>query len=712
MTDVFDRLDPRVQKWVWQQGWQNLNTLQRNAITPILERNTDVLLSAPTAGGKTEAAFLPVITDLLAHGGTALMISPLKSLINDQTRRLGILTCDMDLPVTPWHGDAPQGPKEAVLRHPGGIVIITPESLESLLDTRCEKAGELLRSLRYVIIDELHVFLGSERGIQLQSLLQRMGRPEVPRIALSATLGSVENASAFLRPNRELPVVTPEAGASASQVRLAIKEFIANDNHRPEDAIAADMFERLRGTSNLVFTNSRKDAEAYAVALSKLSEDHHVPDEFRIHHGSLSKDDRHAVERDLQRGHLPVTAICTASMELGVDIGDVASVAQAGTAISPSTLRQRLGRSGRREAPPVLRIYSIDEQRDDYKYHLRVNLLQNIAVTEMLCAGTFDTPLPPEAFLSIAVQQLLGLLGQFGSLNPASAYEMLCRKGPFGMLNPDDFANLLRHLHGKGVISQLGSGALVVGDAGEKIVAKRDFLSAFTAAPDYSIIDNATQKTIGSVQYKPYYGEVFILGGRTWIVDGVEEKSFNVYVGQTEAKGKMMFEGTGPETTQAVCRRMKSILEDTATYPYLDTATGSGRHLEEARRWYRRKGLDTQPWLSQADRPVYLTWGGMRSNRALALMAYAELGISVSYDHLAVTGIDETRIDRLKALLPATPEEARAYLAQLASHVSRAKKQRGKFDIYLPDQLLDRQYAAARLDIPLLPHHAAGPDAG
>lgn len=703
MEPVFDQLDGKVQQWVWRQGWRDLNTLQRNAVAPILARDTDIILAAPTAGGKTEAAFLPVITDLLRNGGAALVISPLKALINDQVRRLEDMTRDMELPVTAWHADAPQSRKEAMLRSPGGIVVITPESLESLLSARHERVKPLLESLRYVVVDELHVFLGSERGIQLQSLMQRMGRPEVPRIALSATLDSHENAAKFLRPNGELPVAVPDCGAVASDARLVIKEYMATDRINPEEAISGDLFGRLRGSNNLVFTNSRKDAEAYAVSLAKLSDEHHVPNEFRIHHGSLSKEDRHAVEQELQSGRLPVTAICTASMELGVDIGTVASVAQIGTAVSPSNLRQRLGRSGRRDAPPVLRIYSVDEQRDDYKFHLRANLVQNIAVTELLRCKEFDIPKAPDAFMSIAVQQLLGLLGQYGSLQPATAYGMLCRKGPFGMLAPDDFANLLRHLHANGVISQLGSGALVVGATGEKIVGKRDFLSAFTAAPDYTIIDNATQKSIGSVQYKPYYGEVFILGGKTWIVDGVEEKSSQVYVGQTVAKGKMMFEGTGPETPAVVCSRMRKILEGTDIYPYLDTVTGADAQLDEARRWYRRKGLDRQPWLAQADHLVYMTWGGMRSNRALALMAYVELGMTLTYDHLAVHGLNEENVARLRALLPVDPTEAQRYMAELSAHVNRAKKQRGKFDPYLPDDLLNRQYAASRLELPVFP---------
>ncbi len=704
MTDseVLSRLDPRVARWVGAQGWEELRPVQREAVEPILRADTDVIISAPTAGGKTEAAFLPILSHILTSekaGLRVLCISPLKALINDQERRLEEMARDIPVDIAAWHGDVAASRKAAVTRSPSGVLLITPESLEAMFALRPSWLRDAVRNLDYVVIDELHSFFSSERGVQLQSLLARLeqllGR-RVPRIALSATLGDMEAARRFLRPGGEMPFASPDAGSARQGVAIAVKEYVASASVNPEPEIAEELFWRLRGSNNLVFTNSRKDAEAYAVTLGDLSRSAGVPNEFRIHHGSLSGGDREEVEKELQRGRTPVTAICTASMELGVDIGKVESVAQIGTAGSPSVLRQRLGRSGRRGAPAALRLYSVDEERDDYKFHLRSNLVQNIAVVELLRSGKFDSAPAPEAFMSIIVQQLVSLLSQCGSFYAAEAYRLLCSEGAFSFLSETAFAGLLRHLGGKGVIVQLSGGQLAPGPESERLLASRDFFSAFTSAKDYTVIEKSSRKSVGSVQYKPYYGEVFILAGEKWIVDSVEERSATVYVSRTVAKGKMMFEGTGIETSAAVTAEMRRVLEGEGQYPYLDAATGTPDHLAQARAWYRARGLDEQPWISDTGESVWFTWGGMRANRTLAMLSDKVLGINPPYDHLAISGLNPGQVEQMRRY--ADGVAAGELGLELAKDVNRKKKERGKFDPYLPDSLLNAEYAATRLD--------------
>lgn len=704
MTDseALAKLDPRVARWVGAQGWEELRPVQREAIAPILSADTDVIISAPTAGGKTEAAFLPILSRLLADekpGLGALCVSPLKALINDQERRLEEMTRDIPVDVAAWHGDVAASRKAAVTRSPAGVLLITPESLEAMFALRPAWLREAVRNLEYVVVDELHSFFNSERGTQLQSLLGRLeqlaGR-RIPRIALSATLGDMVAARRFLRPGEDMPFAAPDPGQARQGVAIAVKEYVASASSNPEPEIAEELFWRLRGTNNLVFTNSRKDAEAYAVTLGELSQAAGVPNEFRIHHGSLSRGDREEVEKELQRGRTPVTAICTASMELGVDIGKVESVAQIGTAGSPSVLRQRLGRSGRRGAPAALRLYSVDEERDDYKFHLRSNLVQNVAVVELLRAGRFDAAPAPEAFLSVIVQQLVSLLSQCGSFYAAEAYRLLCTEGAFPFMTRDEFAGLLHHLGAKGVIVQLSGGQLAPGPESERMLGSRDFFSAFTSAKDYTVIEKSSRKTVGSVQYKPYYGEVFILAGGKWIVDSVEERSATVYVSRTVAKGKMMFEGTGIETSAAVTAEMRKVLGGDVQYPYLDAATGTPDQLAQARAWYRARGLGEQSWISDSGEMVWFTWGGMRANRTLAMLSDKVLGINPPYDHLAISGLAPAQVAELRRY--ASEVESGALGLELAAGVNRKKKERGKFDPYLPDSLLNAEYAATRLD--------------
>ncbi|MCC8071819.1 MAG: DEAD/DEAH box helicase [Bacteroidales bacterium] len=703
----YDMLHPTVKRWVWQQGWPSLKPIQTASIAPILQGGNDVVISASTTGGKTEAAFLPILSSLLSspsesEGFSVLALAPLKALINDQTRRLEDMTRDTDIDVTPWHGDVAASQKAGASRRPSGILYTTPESLEAILALRGPWARSALAHLRYVVIDELHSFMDSERGKQLQSLLARvelLTKRPVPRIAMSATFSDVGYVKRFLRPDGSLPCVIPSAGNEAHPVQIAIKEYVADAQHEPEPIISSELFARLRGTNNLVFTNSRKEAEAFMVSLSKMSEEQGVPNEFRIHHGSLSRADREAVEKDLQKGHHPVTAICTASMELGVDIGKVKSIAQIGTAVSPSTLRQRLGRSGRRGEPSVIRIYSVDEMRDDYKFHLRANLVQNIAVTELLRERVYDAAPSDVCYLSVIVQQLESLLSQLGSFYEPEAFQLLCSQGAFAMFTREKFSSLITYLIKKGVLSQLATGQIVIGSGGERMLRQRDFFSAFTTPKDYTIIDSKTRKTVGNVQYKPYYGEIFILAGSHWIVDAVEEKSSTVYVSATHSKGKMMFEGTGPEISSRVTRKMLDIYKSEALYPYLDAATATPQQLEAARQWFKKKELATTHFLRNGETLTLLTWGGMKVNRSIALMANAWLSLNPPYDHLGVNNLSASNIEYLAQRI-ADEKDPQALATDMARWVNRRKKEQGKWDVYLPDPLLDQEYASRKLAFP------------
>ncbi|MEI6414498.1 MAG: DEAD/DEAH box helicase, partial [Pseudomonadota bacterium] len=193
------------------QGWAEMRQAQEQAVAPVLAGDTDLLIASPTASGKTEAAFLPALSAIIEDelsGVRILYLSPLKALINDQYRRLEGLAEQLDIPVTAWHGDANQGRKKELLKYPKGVLLITPESLEALFVNHGERLRALFGNLAYIIIDELHAFIGSERGRQLQSLMHRLElivRRRIPRLGLSATLGDLGLATGFLRPGALFP---------------------------------------------------------------------------------------------------------------------------------------------------------------------------------------------------------------------------------------------------------------------------------------------------------------------------------------------------------------------------------------------------------------------------------------------------------------------------------------------------------------------------
>ena len=196
LSSSFSLLDERIQRWIWAENWSELHDVQERSIAAISSGAGDVIIAAATASGKTEAAFFPVLSNMLKAGeehGLCLYISPLKALINDQFGRLERLCATLEIPVWPWHGDISSSSKMRFFKQPSGVVLITPESLEAMLCNRGFQMPNIAARLRYIVVDELHAFIGTERGKQLQSLMQRIEQAAgrmVPRIGLSATLGN------------------------------------------------------------------------------------------------------------------------------------------------------------------------------------------------------------------------------------------------------------------------------------------------------------------------------------------------------------------------------------------------------------------------------------------------------------------------------------------------------------------------------------------
>ncbi|HDR2958374.1 TPA: DEAD/DEAH box helicase, partial [Pseudomonas aeruginosa] len=270
----FTLLEPRIQRWIWAEGWTSLRDAQERAIPALLGADQDVIIAAATAAGKTEAAFLPILSNLLQDQdspGAVLYISPLKALINDQWDRLTRLCDDLELPVIAWHGDISASRKHRFLKFPQGILLITPESLEALFVNRGTSLAGLFVNMRYLVVDELHAFIGSERGKQLQSLMHRVelviDRP-LPRVGLSATLGDMALAAAFLRPNAPEHVSVIESKGASQVLKVQIRGYEeARQNlsaisegeevFSADHAIAEHLFQVLRGSNNLIFPNSR-----------------------------------------------------------------------------------------------------------------------------------------------------------------------------------------------------------------------------------------------------------------------------------------------------------------------------------------------------------------------------------------------------------------------------------------------------------------------
>lgn len=694
----FDLLDERVRRWIWRQGWTSLKDIQENAIPAVLAGNSDVIISASTAGGKTEAAFLPILTSILQNGKSfgyqVLYVSPLKALINDQYRRLADMTSEMGIDVIPWHGDIDAARKTRSLKNPNGIVIITPESLESFLINRERFVMGTFSSLQYMVIDELHSFIGTERGKQLQSLLARIEqvtRRHIPRIAMSATFSDYDAVKYFLRNDCSMPCVIPPQGESNHEIKILVKEYIISKDVDVTTHISKEIYNNLRGSNNLVFTNSRGAAEEFAVQLSEMCEDNGVPNEFRVHHGSISKIERESVERDLQRGEHPVTALCTSTLELGIDIGKVKSIAQIGTAISVSGLRQRLGRSGRRNEPSILRVFSIEGNDDGLLHDLRSSLVQNIAIIELMREHRYETPSINRYHFSTLIQQILAVIAQFGGFYPKDGWTLLCQNGAFKNVTPELFLELLKSLGEKDVISQLNTGQIVVGKLGERILKSPDFYVAFVSPVDLTVINKATSKSIGMIQYVPQVDKIIILSGKRWLVESYDEATSKVYVSHIKSGGAAMFAGEGIDIDSIIVKKMREIYTTDTIYPYLDERTQAKDHLNQSRLFFHHCNLGETSFLQYGNESYFFNWTGTKANRTLALLAQYCLNKQCDYGSFYVSNLTSEDVELLR-------QANKPDLVVLASRLPRHLKLFQKYDYLLSDELLSIEYSETYLD--------------
>ena len=420
-------------------GWCELREVQEQAYTAI-HAGSDVLVIAPTAGGKSEAALIPVLDDILKSGtkGVAcLYLSPLKALINDQEERIAAFCRPTGLSVAKWHGDVPKGERGWNADEAPQFLLITPESLEVLLHER--RHGVDLANLRYVIVDELHAFVESERGAHLTILLDRLdriARAPVQRIGLSATVGNPEEILAWLSGGchtRQLVVVP--APATAKKFRFVIEP----DPARRIDALAG----LVAGKKALVFVNSRSAAETIMQEAAGRIKNLHV------HHSSVAPAKKKEAEEAFHGGE-GACIICTSTLELGIDIGDLDIVVQVGPPDSVSSFLQRMGRSGRREQAAFVAWLLSDPGE----------LLTSCAVIECAMEKKVESLKPLTKPYNVFVQQIFLYILSASRAGRSTIIRDLLAFSAFAHLCSEDVDRILDHLVSSGYLA--GDGEMLM----------------------------------------------------------------------------------------------------------------------------------------------------------------------------------------------------------------------------------------------------------
>ena len=730
----FALLAQPVQQWIWRSGWGELRDIQERAIPLLLRGDRDLVIAAPTASGKTEAAFVPLLSRLVSAGRQAqgfeiLYVSPLKALINDQFRRLEELCEALEIPVHKWHGDVSSAAKARAMRAPQGVLLITPESLEALFVRRGREIPRLFSSVSNVVVDELHSMLDTERGVQLRSLLNRIEiavRRQIRRVGLSATLGDMRLACAYLRPGKPDEVDVVRSDSEGQEIKLLLKGYVvggpreelwgledesgtgpADDREASERSIAAHLFKSLRGKRNLVFADSREQVEIYADRLRELSEKAHLPNEFFAHHASLARQHREFVEGRLRSAYEPTTAVCTSTLELGIDIGEVESIAQIGPPFSVSSTRQRLGRSGRRRGKAaVMRTY-IQESALGAARHpadaLRIRLVRSIAIIELLVEGWCEPPGSGALHLSTFVQQVLSVIAERGGATASTVFDVLCRRGAFSTVSAALFKQVLRALAAgkKPLIEQAPDGTLLFAARGETLVEHYTFYAAFGTPEEYRVV--AEGRTLGSLPVSVLFvvGSPIIFAGKRWRIAAVDTAAKVLEVAPDPTGIPPKFSGSPGSLHDRVAERMREVYLDRSVPAYLDPT--ARKLLAEGRSNYARFGLDGAPVLQIGPKQTLITpWRGTIVTESLALALIAK-GLRASPRDHVVVEVDAGEIAVRRALR----EVANGKLPDAVSLAALMRNlEREKYHPYLGQTLQCIDAASACVAVDSLPELA------
>ena len=614
----YQYLSKNLQKKIYDMKWEAFTPIQEQAIPAILATEKHVILNAATASGKTEAAFLPVLTAIEKSGMDhlkVLYVSPLKSLINNQFQRIEKLCEGLHIQIHRWHGDISAHKKKKFTEAPKGILQITPESLESLFVNRQPFLMDFFHQLEFVIVDEIHSFMGQARGVQLRSLISRaaaFSHGKVRIIGLSATLGDFQPVIDWCSSNgSDVALLQDESSSRALLYHLM--HFPGYQGYKPRKMFE-DILELTAGRKALIFCNSRAVVEEAAVTLNELA----GSENYFAHHSAIDKNEREHVEQLMMQAQ-GKSIVATSSLELGIDIGDVDLVIQIDSPQTVASLRQRLGRSGRRQGQDqILQLYTTNE----------ASLIKTIATMELLLEGWVEPA--SEYFLpfDVLVQQAISICAENNGINEKLLLDLLSSNEGFSAFEPFQIRGLLEHLIRINLLERLPNDELIVGLEGAQLLKGKEFYAVFNAADMYDVFDG--NKKIGQLEKSDLLmvGDTVMLSGKLWAIAEINEDRECLYVQPSLTGQAPKFEGGKIRIHETVAQKMYEILLSDGDFEYLDETAAS--LLEELRLKYSQKelGLSQRPLFKEGS--VY-TWelfaDTVTSNTVIAMLKL--LGASI-----------------------------------------------------------------------------------
>ena len=728
---AFDRYAPFVQDYIYRNGWENLRAIQVAAADAIFHTDENVLLTASTASGKTEAAFFPIITLFSENPPSSvgcIYIGPLKALINDQFQRLTELCAEAEIPVWHWHGDVAQSHKERLMKHPSGILQITPESLEALLLHKHAAIPRLFHDLRFIVIDEVHSLLRGDRGGQTLCLIERLGRlagVNPRRIGLSATIGDPEGTGDFLSLGTGRQTLIPRIEAKGAKWRLSMEHFYIRNSQAGEDypeatgmepldeksdeaPLMADpgigyIFEHTRGKKCLVFVNSREECEAVTTTLRRYCEVRHERDRFLIHHGNLSASYRETAECVMKDETQFLTTVTTSTLELGIDIGRLERAFQIDAPWTVSSFLQRMGRTGRRELPPEM-WFVMREDEPEVRAMLPTTipwkLLQGIALVQLYLEERWvEPPRLDRLPYSLLYHQTMATLASCGEMSPRALADRVLSLHYFHRVSQDDFKALLHHLLEEDHIQLTEQGGLIVGLSGERVINSFKFYGVFVESEEYTVRNDSQE--LGTVVSPPPLGEKLAIAGAVWRVLDIDHKRHLVYVEQVKGSVPAYFGECPGDLHTRILERMRQVLREGKSYPYL--MKNASARLSQARMTAQASGAAEKnlinlggsmwcllPWLG--------TYAFLAMERFLKTKCAERLGLR-NLDSARPFFIQFTMSTDEESFYSVLFEEIKKPIDPLELVYPKELPLFDKYDEYLPEELVKKGFAYGVLDL-------------
>ena len=729
--NIFNRYAPFIRDFIYQNNWESLRAIQVAAGDAVFNTDDNLLLSASTASGKTEAAFFPILTlfteDMPKSVG-AVYIGPLKALINDQFQRLNDLCREADIPVWHWHGDVAQSRTKRLLENPSGILQITPESLEALLLHKHAYIARLFGDLRFIVIDEVHSLMRGDRGGQTLCLIERLSKlagVNPRRIGLSATIGDLESTGKFLSAGTGRKTAIPKIEAGGARWRLSMEHFYvlgaqAAEEREIQDAqpeldgktdtapVNADpamgyIFEHTRGKKCLVFLNSREECEAATTTLRQYCEIRHEPDRFLIHHGNLSTSYRETAEAIMKDEEQFLTTVTTATLELGIDIGRLERAFQVDAPFTVSSFLQRMGRTGRRDLPPEM-WFVMQEEQPEARAMLPVTvpwtLIQGIALIQLYREERWVEPPKLDRLpFSLLYHQTMCTLASCGEMSAAALASRVLSLSYFHRITQEDYRLLLRHLVSTEQIQKTEEGGLIIGLAGERQTSSFKFYAVFKENEEYTVRNESQE--LGTIVMPPPVGEKIALAGHVWIVEEVDHKRHLVYCSQVRGKVPAYFGQCPGDIHTRILERMREVLRENCSYPYL--MKNAVARLDEARRTARHSGMTEESLICLGgDMWCLFPWLGTYAFLALERFIKIKCGPA-----LGLSALDSSRPYFLIFRMKASKEEFFRLLGEMEKQPLDPMEliYKGevplfeKYDEFLPQQLVRKGFAYGILGI-------------